>query len=100
MLQRYDNAEARTVLSVRSLVKCASCGGFGNKPRMLSGLIGVGLEGGWHHGRCVVQRLDARRVLTMPEAERSKITLRDVQVLGRFGTVLMRRLVDASQATN
>lgn len=96
MLTRYDTADASSVLKLRTLVTCGSCGGLGNGPELLSGLAMAGLEVGWHHGRCVVQRLDADRVLALPEAERDKIRLGDVQVLGQAGIELMRRLIAAS----
>lgn len=95
VLPAYHNADVRTVLKVRSLRACGSCGGLGNEARMLMGLEFVGLEAGHHHGRCVVQRLSSDRVLAMPGTERAKITLGDVQVLGEAGIDLLRRLLDA-----
>ncbi|AQH05694.1 hypothetical protein A9R05_42510 (plasmid) [Burkholderia sp. KK1] len=88
---RVDDAVLAKAHDVRTLVRCASCGGVGNKPHMLSGLEAAsGLEG-WHHGICVVRRLGAEGVVKLPAAEREKLRLGDT------GVELMRTLLDLRQ---
>jgi len=76
----------RTAQDVRRLVRCGLCGGWGNRPAMLTNLDGAGLVGVFH-GRCVVLRLSAEVLLQLPAEELAKLRVSDT------GIALMRRLL-------
>lgn len=79
------------VTDVRQLPKrlatCASCGGHGDKRRMIDGLEAFGLDG-LHHGRCVVAQLTPEQVVSLSPEQTAHLRLNET------GVDLMRRLLN------
>lgn len=81
-----------TAHDVRKLRLCAICDGVGHLDRMLSldAIHGsdTSARGHLYHGECAVRMLRRAEVLSLPLAEKQKLTLADT------GLDLMRELVE------
>lgn len=96
-LPRIDEPPpVRKVADVRQLHKriatCASCGGHGDKRRMVAGLESFGLDG-LHHSRCVIARLTPDQIVSLAPEQTAHFRLNET------GMDLMRRLLDRIPAT-
>ncbi len=65
---------------------CASCGGTGDKRRLLS-LVSIGIAG-LHHGTCAVKVLTPEQILALPCQQTEKLRLNET------GVELMKQLLD------
>ena len=76
-----NEMEARTCHDLRHWTTCDKCGGIGDGRAMLK----VGSE--LWHGGCVVDHIDAPKVMRLPDAELGKLRLNDM------GPALARRIL-------
>jgi hypothetical protein len=64
-----NEVELKTCHDIRHWKTCVGCGGLGDDRKMLN------YKGALHHGACLVELIDRKHILTMPDSELAKFTL-------------------------